>query len=205
MKPAHSKNAELIALKAIADIKSGYHSRGSQATRLFKAEHRFLKAEDIKNNQIGDIKGYIDFDTKKNSKRYLLRKDDLLFQSKGTNNFSFHVKEGISNTVISSSFYIIRIKDSSISSQFLSWWINTEDVQKILKKNASGSYIPFISKKVLEEILIPMVPMDIQNKIIRINETWEKEKALLIKYKKTKERLMSNHFLQALDILREEK
>lgn len=198
MRVTQQTNLIFFCLKDIAEIQIGYHSRGP-ATRLFKSEYHLLRGEDIRNNEIRDIKGFVDFDIKKNSDRYLLKKNDILFQSKGTNNFSYYVKKEVSKTVVSSTFYIFRVKDKRILDPFLAWWINTDDVQNKLKGKASGSYIPFISKKTLEDLLVPLIPMEVQEIIIKIDETWKKERNLLKNYTELKSKLMNRYYNEIIN------
>ncbi len=191
----NTENLSFKQLKNIASIQSGYNSRG-QVSRIFESEFKLLKTEDLKD--LSNIKSYVDFILKKNNEKYLVKKGDILFQSKGVNNFAFLISQNLSKTVVSSSFYIIRLDIDNIKKEFITWWLNSSYIQSKLKLLAKGSYIPFISKEVLGNILIPIIPIKIQNSIVNLNNNWEKEKSLIDKYLKTKSTLIENILIEIL-------
>lgn len=122
--------------------------------------------------------------------KYFLKEGDLLFSAKGANNFCtiFHTQKY--NAVASSSFLIIRIRDKKrILPDYLCWFFNRQTTLQYLTSNAKGTSIPSISKSTVEELNIPILPVDKQEKIIAIAKLQKTEERLYKKIIRKREQL----------------
>ncbi|MCF8201486.1 MAG: restriction endonuclease subunit S [Crocinitomicaceae bacterium] len=132
------------------------------------------------------------------SEKHFLRAGDILFAAKGTKNFAAVYEEHNPPAVASTSFFVIRLFDSKINPEYLTWFLNNSNTQAILKSQAIGTSIPSISKQVLEnfEISIPIIEM--QNAILQITKLRNKEKYLKQKIETIREKQIQQQILNAI-------
>jgi restriction endonuclease S subunit len=161
-------------LKHIADIQTGFYAKNP----VTKGEVVYLQAKHF--NQNGILTSDLHPDLLRNSvsDKHLLMKGDVLFAAKGTRNFASAYKGLEIPAVASTSFFVIRLHEQSILSEYLAWFLNYSDAQKILKSFARGTSIVSISKDVLEDLIISIPSIKTQHTVLKITELREKEISL---------------------------
>jgi len=161
-------------IKEIAVIRSGVYMKevpdGSvcylQVNDFDKAENRFLLP-----------KPSLELNVK--TEKHLLLEGDIVLASKGAYNFCSVFNEKTSKVVASSSYLVISVIDSGITSpDYLCWVLNREDTLAFFKANAVGSAMPSISKTMIEGYEINIPPIHEQMKIVEISRLQQKEKWL---------------------------
>lgn len=103
------------------------------------------------------------------SNKYFLKKGDILFICKGSNNYALVYDLDKPKAVASSAFFVLRPDTFKILPAYLAWYINQIPVQKYLKENMAGSYIPNINKSTIEAIEIVLPKIDIQKKVVEMD------------------------------------
>jgi len=132
--------------------------------------------------------------------KHLLLPGDILYAAKGTKNFATHYEAKNIPAVASTSFFVIRIDDSikNISPAYLVWFINHADTQNLIKKQAMGSSIASISKRVLEQLEIAVPTLETQKLILKIASLREQELALKSRIEQLKEKQIQHLIINAL-------
>jgi len=102
----------------------------------------------------------------------IVQNDDLLMVSRSVpgNPFKTSLIRTDIPIVATSSLYIFRIKDDSVSPEYLNYFFNSKEFQKEVIKNARGSTIAHISKSNLEKIQIPLPEKEYRLSIIELNK-----------------------------------
>ncbi|MEI6614588.1 MAG: restriction endonuclease subunit S [Chrysiogenales bacterium] len=165
-------------LKEIADVNVGYQAK----TRIHEdanGSHFLVQGRDIDQSLHLKDQIFIRFNPEIKIENYLLNKEDILFQARGTDNYACLIHKEIPNTVAAGSFYIIRTNKPEVHPAYLVWWLNLPHVQKSFQSFRSGTLISYVSLKVLSEIEIPIPSYSIQTKIARVFELWKKEENLI--------------------------
>lgn len=121
---------------------------------------------------------YKDILTDEINKKHLLKEGDVLFAAKGEKNFATLYKNYGFPAVASTSFFVIRLKDDRIEPEFLTWFLNQPNTMNYLKSRAAGSSIPSISKKVLENLEIPLLDKKKQYLIMKIDDLQKRKKEI---------------------------
>lgn len=181
---------------------------------LAEIQYGYLFRKSIENDpdseyaviQIGDLRNYatVDYDNLSSvigiqpKAHHLIRKDDVLFIAKGTNNFAVHVNKSLSKTVAAANFLIIRVKSITLLPQFLAWYINTKPAQKYLKAHSRGTNAPTISKAALGDLVVHLPPVAIQEKIIRIQALADAESKLVSEIQAKKAQVLEASLLKAI-------
>ena len=96
------------------------------------------------------------------------------------------------NCLISSQMCIIRANPNIINPLFLKWYLESKMGKENLAVHISGTSIQKITINALRKIKIPILDLDIQNKLSNLIELWSQEKGNLEKIIYQKELLYSS-------------
>ncbi|MCD4814171.1 restriction endonuclease subunit S [bacterium] len=194
---------ERLLLRDIVELQAGYQSSEKIISEK-EGTYRLIQAKDIKEDKKIDFNNLIRFCPRRKPELYAVKQDNVLFQARGFNHQSVHIKENYSNVLAASTFYVCRLKTDKARPGYLAWWLNQAPIQNVLQERAGSSYLSFVSIKVLADIRIELPPIEIQAKIEKIIELKNKEIQLLDELKDNKEKLINqfciNKIYQSGDI-----
>jgi restriction endonuclease S subunit len=129
--------------------------------------------------------------------KYGVKPGDILFMSRGTNNYAVLLDEVPQPSIAPLTFYIIKPK-SNVISAYLAWCLNQEMVKAKLNEMRTSAGTPMIPRREFGEIIIPLPPLAVQKQIAALAALQEKEKALLQQLVEETERL---HLLSGKKLL----
>ena len=148
-------------LKEVFDIRSGYTMRKniddyeSGDIKVIYAKH-LSSIDNFGLPTIGKI-----------SSDYYLLDGDILLSVKGS--FSAVVfDKSIGKAITTSSIMILRPKDKDVSSEFIATYLNSMKGQSDLRQIMSGAHVKTINKSELENLRIPIPPLEMQNMIAKL-------------------------------------
>jgi restriction endonuclease S subunit len=131
--------------------------------------------------------------------KYYLKHKDILFISKGTNNFALTFKPHDDvPTIASSALFVIRVDEKKAVSEYVAWYVNQSKAQRYLKWNETGTYVPSISKSTVEQMPIALPSLEKQRRIAQIAQLNTKEQKLHSKIKELKNNLVQNQLLNTV-------
>ena len=185
-------------LISISDIRVGYQSRKRIESNV-GGSHKLLQGKDFETLYSLRFDDIVRFFPENVSNIYEIKKEDILFQSKGLKHYAYHVDKDIDNAVAAGSFFILRIKGDNIIPEYVAWWINQKPVQSFFQSHASGTHMPFISKKTLSELTVNVPSLSVQQKIIRIEKLWRNEQKLNDRLSGLRSHLITSICLQSID------
>lgn len=96
--------------------------------------------------------------------KYLVRKGDVLFVSRGVRNCAAVIESVPENTIASSTFYILRV-NSAVDPAYLAWCLNQTPAQAQIGQIRTGAGTPIVQRNVLGDIQIPVPPLTEQKRI----------------------------------------
>ncbi len=123
--------------------------------------------------------------------RQILKDWDILFSAKWTRNFAVVYKESYWPCVASSTFFVIRLKDTNILPEYLVILINESQETSYFKNSFSGGTIQSIPKQVLEEFEVYISPKEQQQRIIQLHNLYRKQLQLYEQLKDKKEQFIN--------------
>ena len=180
---------KLKYLKDLTEIRFGINAR-----TVTNADIPCLQGKDFdKYGQLNEDDLYMVGNTKVRDKD-CIKINEVLFAGKGNRNYAVVWKGQRENAVASSTFFILTVKDNNIIPEYLEWYLNSYKAQNYFKNNVIGATIFSISKKILEALQVELPEKAEQEKIVKINELWKKEKSILQQLINKKE-LLINKFL----------
>jgi len=163
-------------LSSVANIRTGYTFRSKiepqNGGNLYVFQPRDIENEMVKVEPVAINDVSINL-----IESHLLRNGDLLMPNKGIR-FSTFLYRGSHNSIASSSFFVISPNERVIISEYLQWFLKQPVAMNYLESSITGSTIPTMTKRSLENIIIDFPSLSIQKEIIKKNQLAIREKAL---------------------------
>ncbi|MCZ8330655.1 MAG: restriction endonuclease subunit S [Flavobacterium sp.] len=158
-----------------------------------------LQMKDINDNylnfdyqNIDKVNGFIFKD------KFYLQKNDILFVSKGVNNYAIAIEDIDFKVVPSATFFVIRVDESIVVPEYLVWYINQRDAQNYLNEKKAGTYVPNLNKQDIMELPIKLPPLKTQKSIAKTAVLLNKEIEILDKIKTNRKELIQNQLLNLI-------
>lgn len=176
-------------LEEISSIFAGFTFR-KQIEEVPFGKYKVIQTKDIVGNSYLDFSNLtkVDENIKEN---HLLKQNNLLVRAKGVNTLAYHINIPVENTIASSQFFVVKNIDSRVLSEYLTWYINQPNAQDYLANNARTMTVPNITKPILGQLEIIIPSIEIQSKIIKLNELKNKEIVLLDTIKEKRQILLN--------------
>lgn len=158
-----------------------------------------LQMKDIKDNylsfdyqNIDKVSGFVFKD------KFYLQKNDILFVSKGVNNFAIAIEDVNLKIVPSATFFVIRVEEKKIIPEYLVWYINQKEAQNYLNEKKAGTYVPNLNKQDIMELPIKVPPLKVQKAIAKTAVLLNQEIEILDKIKVKRKELIQNQLLNLI-------
>jgi len=125
--------------------------------------------------------------------KHLLQPNDIIFVSKGLNNFAIQFIQTYQKAIATATFIIIRPKNNQICSEYLTWYINQPAAQEQLHSGKEHRSTVFsITIKTLAELSIEVPSLDKQRIIGKIATLNYQQKTLSIQLAEKRKTLLDN-------------
>ena len=124
----------------------------------------------------------------RSSDKYLLEPGDILFMSRGSNNYAVLLEEFPQPAIAPLTFFILKPKPI-VNPIYLTWCLNQETVKAKLNEIRTGAGTPMIPRQEFSEIIIPLPSLDIQQRIANLAGLQARERGLLQQLIEETERL----------------
>ncbi|WP_415176962.1 restriction endonuclease subunit S [Porticoccus sp.] len=168
----------MTKLKRIADIRAGYTYRETPKP-MPGSGILMLQIRDMRDSQIIDIEALqeIKWEGKQSQ---VLKQGEVVIAARGIHNTAALLQVNKTDKkVIPSNQLLVLTPRKNILPEYLCWVLNYPKTQQQLDEMRTGTNIPSINKKHLEELSIPLPEMEVQKQIIRLYQLRQKEKALV--------------------------
>lgn len=159
-----------VKLKDVAEVFSGIFLKTDP-----DGDVAYLQAKDCDEAVVTRYASRVHLSPK--AQKSLLRPGDILFASKGANYIS-RVFYGEAKAVASTSFFVIRTRQETLSPEYLCWFLRLPATERYFKTFQIGSTTPLIRKNVVDELEIPVPDRHTQTLIVNMSRLAQKEKKL---------------------------
>ena len=183
-----------ILLKEIAEIRFGINGKGMKGMQI-----PFIQVKDYSDGKSICESDVFSVSLETIKDRDILKPGDILFAGKGSKSFSVVWNNDLINAVASSTFYVIQVIDKMVLPEYLSYFLNSEIAQSYFINNMYGVSIKNISKKVLEGLIVVVPEIIEQQKIVKMNELWDREQYLMKQLIQKKDKLYNKLFTQKIN------
>jgi len=184
-----------MKLSTLVSIRQGYQFR-KKAEFIADEEIKVIQMADTIDNQFIDYKNLPTIRFEATLQKNLLKKNDIIFCTRGNHNYNIFINNDIDKTIVVSQFLIIQVIDyNKILPEYLSWFLNQPIAISYFKSNRLTGAVPLIKKQTLCDLEIQLPPISIQVKIAAINSLLIEEGILQKKIQSKKEKMI-NQILQ---------
>jgi hypothetical protein len=190
----------MTTIAELASVYTGYHFRGS-VNHKPDGQYAVIQAKDVDDSLSFDPEKLARVDLGLDAERYLLRRGDVLFLSRGQRPWAMPLSDLVGATIAPSSFYVVRANSSRIRPEYLAWYLNHESTQAVLKTMTTGSNIPFVSRAEFEKLPVTVPAISVQDKIISLTRLNDTEQRLLRELAQHRTRLVET---VCIDVARRE-
>lgn len=172
-----------VRIEECADVRPGFSAKGAIVNepegtlQVITAQH-ITKGESYRYHEqhallITPPKFY---------EKYTVTAGDILFMSRGTNNYAVLIESVPDPTIAPLTFFIIKAKQNALP-EYLAWYLNQDMIRPKLNEirtgATSGPGSSMISSKEFRELTIPLPPLATQQKIAELGSLQMREKQLL--------------------------
>lgn len=151
-------------------IRFGPHLRSEEAgqVRYLKGTHFDVEYEltEFESSYVSKEKGM---------EKFLLKENDVIVAAKGFRNFAWRYTVDHGPCIASSLFYVIRIRQDLMSSEYFTLLINSPRIQHRLKMMGMGVTIPTIPRKEFTQMKVWVPPKAEQQKVEEVNRLMKHE------------------------------
>lgn len=169
-----------VKLKDIASIRTGYAFRG-KVERDPCGTVGVIQMKDIDNYNCLDLNDMYKVQIEDLDKRHLLRRNDILFRSRGVSNTAALVEREVGQAVASAPLTVIRVKSHQANPAYVTWYINQPQGQEQIKRLSEGTSLLMVSKSALEILEIDLPTLDKQKAIVEMAALSQREQQLIDK------------------------
>lgn len=178
-----------MKLNKIAEIRQGYQFR-KKVNFVLDGEIKVLQMIDVENN-LFSYNSLLRIKYEETLRKHFLQKDDILFCTRGSNNYNILLKDDVLNLIAVSQFLVITPQKNKIVPAFLSWYLKQPKIIAYFNAHRLPSTVPLINKKVLEDLNIELPPLIIQQKIAKTTTLMLEEKRLVKEIYSKKEKMIN--------------
>ena len=143
---------------------------------MLDGDVKVIQAKDITYDGEVDLSDLISVSDIGFKSKFFAKKGDNILAARG-NPRAGVIKNDTEKTIISTSVYILRLKEKNVNPEYLAVYINSWQGQKLLDERMTGAAIKTILRRDLENIEVPVPSLEKQQEIIDIyrnNQTQQK-------------------------------
>jgi len=184
------EDMDIKNLKDIVNVIAGYAFRTALKQRV-DGLMSVIQSKDVLDNLYINKDNLTKINLQKYQSKALIKENDVIISSRGSFKTNI-IKGNTTNIIASSSVYILRLKDINIIPEYLAIYLNSIEGQKNIKNKMTGSVIKTILRKDLENLKIPLLNKDMQNKIINLYKNNQAQQKLL-----TRKKILTNEIVES--------
>lgn len=171
------KNYPSMPLRDVANVQPGYPSRG-RIRHAPDGTHYLLQGKDVSDSKGVSLETAIRFHPEQRRERYQISSGDVLFTARGQEHRAYYVDDDVSDVLAAASFYILRADRKRLLPAYLAWWLNLPRIQSKINSASGGTYISYIRRNALENLLVAVPAMEVQIRIERVVSLWRERRTL---------------------------
>ncbi len=192
-------NYPSMPLRDVANVQPGYPSRG-RIRHAPDGTHYLLQGKDVSDSKGVGLKTAIRFHPEHRRELYQVSRGDVLFTARGQEHRAYYVSHEVSNVLAAASFYILRVDRNRLLPAYLAWWLNLPRNQSKINSASGGTYISYIRRNALENLLVAVPAMEVQIKIERVVSLQRERSALQAEIDEKQQLLIQALCLRAVQL-----
>jgi len=177
----------------------GVTLRGRDATRAVSTGScQFVRIGDISQDGTWLNDQFVRIEPNESVREDLfLHSGDVLFPNRGTRTTAIAYLLDLPRTLAGAQFFVLRPNTSQVLSEYLAWFLRTEEAVRYFELRRKGTYVPIIQRSDLAELEIPLPPLAVQQRIVDVAKLAVTERILTERLASLKWKLISGQIAQA--------
>ena len=181
-------------------IKGGKRLPKGSLFSIDKTDHPYLRVTDFQRNSLNTEKlKYINSDIQKKIERYIIETNDVYISIAGTIGICGLIPKELNGANLTENAAKIKPKEGvDVFPKFLSYYLNSNEIQQIIKSKTMAVGVPKLALFRIQEIPINLPPLNQQKHIAKVLDTADayrqKTKALIAKYDELTQSLFLDMF-----------
>lgn len=200
-----SLNNKMKKLKEIAEVKRGLQLLKEDADKLTSSEHGshyYIKISDIVNGKIEFNERIKDLPENKIA-TYELKPGDIIISARGTLIKTAIYEAEAPPSIISGNIMVIRVK-LAYNPYFLKFYLDSSEGKEQIQAMQGGSTITALNHSKIQELLVPDIDLEIQNRLAeKITENEKSYKSIIEHAKKMYEQSIEIINKEIIDFIEE--
>ena len=188
MKPVDFKL--LKTLKDIARVQMGLAFR-SRIEPEADGTVAVIQMRDLTEDNKLSHRNLITIKMDKLSDRHLVKRRDLIFRSRRQATTAAIIDTKIGPAVVAAPLLRIRVTSKHVLPEYLCWFVNQPLAQAFLHSRATGTAMTVIGKSALDDLQVPLPPLETQKQIAALADLSNKEQKLMRELAAKKEKLVN--------------
>ncbi len=185
-----------MQLRDIASVSPGYHFRGPIVPDP-QGEHRVLQVRDLGESGRFDPDALTRVQLDRSAEGYVLRQGDVVYLARGERRVAAPIRTKVPGLVAPNHFFVLRPR-SQVHPEYLSWYLTSPEAQASILGLTQGSNVPFIPKRALLTLGVPVPPLEVQEKIVAIQKLADRQRELRRQLEEEYHSLVTTVCLQAV-------
>ncbi|MDD4016497.1 MAG: restriction endonuclease subunit S [Kiritimatiellae bacterium] len=189
----------MVKINSIAEIRMGITLRGRDATRAVEnGSCRLVRISDVSQDGTWLNADFAQIEpAERIREEQFLRSGDVLFPNRGTRTTAIVFRLDTIRTIAGAQFFVLRPEASRVLPEYLAWFLRTEESARHFEGRRKGTYVQIVERRDLEELELPLPPLEVQRKIVDVACLAVEERILGEKLATLKARLVAGELLGA--------
>ena len=184
----------MTKLKAIALCLNGFTFREKPHNEIC-SDMQIVQVGDIRLNGTLENNGLIQTFYHRAHEKFIAKPNDIIFRGRGGYAAAL-VEQSNQPKLVASPLIIIRLKTKTLLPEYLAWFLNGREATRYFARFSQGSTAKAIGIKELQQINIPIPPINKQEAIVTLSSQLDKEVALLKKLQHYRKIVVTQSLLQ---------
>lgn len=171
----------MIKLNDIAEIKTGLVLNRKKAEAHAPSEHSYkiVSLKSFAENTVFDDSFADEFISNEQiNKEYKVSRGDVLLRLREPN-FAVYIDKDYNDLIYTSLMVRIRVKSAKFDPHFVAHYLNSSAVKRALAPDISGTAIAMISVASINNLKVPLINLQTQNKIVKYLNLVRQESEIL--------------------------
>lgn len=167
LKEAMGGEGSVVPLSSVADIFAGRSIKKADLLDEppFEREVGYVRIRDLRQGKVGHVSSWLQPNVAGMEQRWTLHEGDVLVSKSGTIGKSAMVHNGAVGYVAANGLYVLRPHKNMLHEGFLLAYLASPACQNWLAAQSRGSVIQHLNRAVLDELLVPLPPIELQFRV----------------------------------------
>ena len=190
----------ITTLKNIAFVQMG-HSFRARLEKTPRGNVAVIQMKDLSDDNRLDDRSLALVQMRKLKDSQRVRRNDLIFRSRGLNNRAVLVEREPGNAIVASPLLHLRVYGPYVLPTYLCWFINLPTSQAFLQSHATGTAMRMIGKKTLDALEVQIPSLSIQQRIIELSQLADREQNILQSLSAKRKQLVDSKLMHVIKLL----